>query len=62
MLCCSKLPIARERFVMGLLTLTQGTTLTITPREQELLAQFAQGQLSLAQLVRQLEELTQKQA
>ncbi|MDF7814760.1 hypothetical protein [Hymenobacter sp. YC55] len=45
----------RQRFVTGLLTLTHGTRLAPTLEEQALLAQFVRGEITLEQVLAQLE-------
>ena len=49
----------RQRFVTGLLNLTHGTRLAPSSEEQALLKQFVQGELTLDQVLAQLEKSTQ---
>jgi hypothetical protein len=50
----------RQRFVTGLMKLTQNTTLALTLTEQELLACYVRGELSLEQVLTQLQEKVDK--
>ena len=50
----------RQRFVAGLLTLTHGTRLAPTPEEQALLAQFVRGEMTLEQVLAQLEAVAKE--